>query len=191
MAFKQAFGKSTPWLPLSHCEALLLLVNTDSQYPPFYPGILMSIVMSSLFGHFFICTLIDAKRQVLWVMAFIRLTSMYFCCRSPWWSVFPFTDQDQQKPPFPDLHHQTAVGVTFSYAKNHSALFKNLAPYKCQSEKQAYAVTKENRKTLFIRRGSQSRCECSSIQVLVVSRMQLTALWMAFFIAARLQLDLK
>lgn len=114
-----------------------------------------------------------------------------FCCRSPWWSVFPFTDQDQQKPPFPDLHHQTAVGVTFSYAKNHCALFKNLAPYKCQSEKQAYAVTKENRKTLFIRRGLQSRCECSSIQVLVVSRMQLTTLRMAFFIAARLQLGLK
>lgn len=72
--------------------------------------------MSSMFGHFFICTLIDAMRQVLRVMAFIRLTSMYFAAGAPG-GPFPFTDQEQKKPPFLDLTHQTAVGVTFSYAK--------------------------------------------------------------------------
>lgn len=98
--------------------------------------------MSSI-GNFFICTLIDAMRQVLWVMAFIRLTSMYFAAGAPG-GPFPFADQDQRKLQFLDLFHQTAVGVTFNYAKP-PALFKNLALHKCQSEKQAYAVMKQNK----------------------------------------------
>lgn len=40
-----------------------LLVNTDSQYFTY-----------CMFGHFFICTLIDAIRQVLRLMVFISLT---------------------------------------------------------------------------------------------------------------------
>ncbi len=66
----------------------------------------MSIAMSSMFGNFFICTLIDAMRQVLWVMAFIRPTLMYFAAGAPG-GPFPFTDQRPKKasvsrPPPPD-----------------------------------------------------------------------------------------
>lgn len=76
----------------------------------------MSIVKHSMLGHFFICILIDALGQVLWVMAFIWLTPVYFAAGAPG-GLFPFTDQDQKKLQFPDLLHHTALGVTFSYAK--------------------------------------------------------------------------
>lgn len=65
----------------------------------------MSIAVSSMFGNFFICTLIHVMRQVLWVMAFIRLTSMYFAAGAPG-GPFSFTDQNQKTLLFPDLLHQ-------------------------------------------------------------------------------------
>lgn len=70
-----------------------------------------------MLGNFFICILIDAMGQVLWVMAFIQPTSVCFSAGAPG-GLFLFTDQDQkQKLRFPDLLHQNALGVTFSYAK--------------------------------------------------------------------------
>lgn len=83
--------------------------------------------MSSLFGNFFICTLIDEMRQVFWVMAFIKLTSMYSAAGASG-GLFYFTDQDQKKHQFPDLLLQTAVGVTFSYAKT-TVHYSKVWPY--------------------------------------------------------------
>lgn len=76
----------------------------------------MSIVKHSMFSHFFIYILIDALGQVLWVMAFIWPTPVYFAAGAPG-GLFSFIDQDQKKPRYPDLLHHTALGVTFSYAK--------------------------------------------------------------------------
>lgn len=66
----------------------------------------MRIAMGGMFGDFFICTLTDAMRQVLCVMAFIRPTSMYFATGAAG-GLFPFTDRGQKKasvsrPPPPD-----------------------------------------------------------------------------------------
>lgn len=80
-----------------------------------------------MFGNFFICTLIDEMRQVLWVMAFIRLTSMYSAAGASG-GLFPSTDRDQKKLQFPDFLHQTAAGVTFSYAKT-TVHYSKVWPY--------------------------------------------------------------
>lgn len=81
--------------------------------------------------------LIDAMRQVL----FIRPTSTYFAGGAPGG---PFPLQPKKKT---DRLHKTAVGATFSYAKTTVHYSKDLAPHKCQSEKQADAVTKQKRGT--------------------------------------------
>lgn len=107
--------------------------------------------ISSMFGHFFICTLIDAMGQVLWVMAFIRPTSMYFAAGAPG-GPFPFTDQDQKKLLFPNFLHQTAVGVTFSYAKP-LCIIQKFGPAqmsKWDTSICCYETRPRNRKTLFI-----------------------------------------
>lgn len=137
----------------------------------------MRIAMSSLFGNFFICVLIDEMRQVLWVMAFIKLTSMYSAAGASG-GLFYFTDQDQKKHQFPDLLHQTAVGVTFSNAKT-TVHYSKVWPYTNVKVRNKHMMLwnrtrREDRETLLVW-GFLSRCTCC-IQVFVISRVQLVGL---------------
>lgn len=68
-----------------------------------------------------------------------------FCCRSPWWSILLHRPRLKKSFCFPTS--STRLQWVWHLAmQNHCTLFKNLAPHKCQSETQAYAVMKQNKK---------------------------------------------
>lgn len=101
---------------------------------------------------------------------------------SGWWPLLAWfqctsllkSPDQEKKNPFSSLTSSTRLQWAWHLVmQNQCTLFKNLALHKCQSEKQAYAVMKQNKekKDLFIQR-LWRRCTCC-IQVRVIDWMKL------------------
>lgn len=93
MAFKQAFGERSSWLPVSCSQAAT------------FKGDILTRVKSSAFP---VCGSADEMRQAFSVMAFMSPTSTHSAAGA---------EDRSRNLQSPDLVHQTAVGVTFSDAK--------------------------------------------------------------------------
>lgn len=94
-------------------------------------------------------------------MAFILLTSIHFAAGASS-GLLPPSDQRPKKKRslIFSLHHQTTVGVTFSKSTVHYS--QNLAPYKCQRVKEAYALEIQNSEHKGLIYTDASRCQWSA-----------------------------
>lgn len=155
MAFKQAFGKCKSWLPLSHSKAALAVhflffsKKKKNNQKPLHSNEKCN-EQQCLVIFFFICPLIDEMRQVLWVMAFIKLTWMH-SAPEPLVVRLP-PRKKKKKLQFPDLLRQAAVGVTFSYAKTavHNSKVWPCTNVKGRNKHMPLWNSARNRKGLFI-----------------------------------------
>lgn len=167
MAFEQTRGKFTAQLPLSHCKCSGLIVKqlfVGKQHLTVPCHVRLHSnqnVMSRVLSHFLTVALINTMRQVLQPVAFILLTSIHFAAGASS-GLLPPSDQRPKKKRslIFSLHHQTTVGVTFSKSTVHYS--QNLAPYKCQRVKEAYALEIQNSEHKGLIYTDASRCQWSA-----------------------------